>query len=244
MNSGILSNLPASASPALRASLRERLAAVRGGGSVPPQLLSVRIERTSIGGDDPLRVVRPADWSALREAEQEAGRDTPYWAIPWPSGNVLARAVAADPPPRGARVLELGCGLALPSVAAARAGASVLATDGSADAAVFAAHNLALNEVEGDVLPADWRVAGDRLASEPWDLVLAADVLYLRDNVDSLLGLLRRLIGPDTEVWLADPGRAGAEDEFLPAARKIWDLQSERDEDDDRVRLHRLRARR
>jgi predicted nicotinamide N-methyase len=172
---GILADLPASASPALRASLRERL--------------------------------------------------------------------AAAPPSPGARVLELGCGLALPSIAAARSGASVLATDGSADAAVFAAHNLALNEVEGEVLPGDWRAAGEQLAAQRWDLVLAADVLYLRENVESLLRLLPRLMGPETETWLADPRRAGA-DEFLPAARKLWKVESAQDPQDDRIMLHRLRPRR
>ena len=168
---------------------------------------------------------------------------TPYWAIPWPSGQALAKAVAAHPPPRGARVLELGCGLGIPSIAAAKAGATVLATDGSPDAAVFAAHNLALNDCEGDVLPADWREAADELSGREWDLILAADVLYLRENVDSLLRLLPKLMGPETEVLIADPGRSGA-DEFLPAAKKIWDVQSERDADDDRVRIHRLRSRR
>jgi predicted nicotinamide N-methyase len=244
IQAGILADLPAPASPALRASLRERLAAVRPDGTpLPPALLDARIERTSLGGPGaPVHVVRPADWAALREAERHAGRDTPYWAIPWPSGLALARAVATDPPPRGARVLELGCGLALPSIAAARAGASVLATDGSADGAVYAAHNLALNEVEGEVLPADWRDAGARLGAQPWDLVLAADVLYLRENVESLLRLLPRLMGERTETWVADPRRSGAE-EFLPAAKKLWDVESVPAAGDDRVMLHRLRPR-
>jgi predicted nicotinamide N-methyase len=208
---------------------------------VPEELVNARIELTSLDEGDPLHIVRPADWSALRDAEQQAGRATPYWAIPWPSGLSLARAVSADPPPRGARVLELGCGLALPSIAAARAGASVLATDGSPDAAVFAAHNLALNEVQGDVLAAEWREAAERLAAERWDLVLAADVLYLREHVDALLRLLPRLMRDGMEVWIADPGRSGA-DEFLPAAKKLWHVESVRDQDDDRIMLHRLRT--
>ena len=43
----------------------------------------------------------------------------------------------------------------------------------------------------------------------PWELVLAADVLYELRNVDLLLGLLARLVGPggQGEVLLADPGR-------------------------------------
>jgi predicted nicotinamide N-methyase len=77
------------------------------------------------------------------------------------------------------------------------------------------------------------------LAAQPWDLVLAADVLYRRDNVDALLRLLPKLLAPGAQAWIADPGRAGA-DEFLPAAKRIWRLRSERDPDDDRVRLHRL----
>jgi predicted nicotinamide N-methyase len=244
IETGILADLTASASPALQASLRERLAAVRPEGvPIPAPLLEARIERTSLGDPRaPVHLVRPANWSALREAEQEAGHATPYWAIPWPSGHALARAVFAQPPARGARVLELGCGLALPSIAAAKAGANVLATDGSPDAAVYAAHNLALNEVEGEVLPGDWRALGDQLGDREWDLVLAADVLYLRENVDSLLRLLTKLMRPGTETWLADPRRSGAE-EFLPAAKKLWNLDSVQDEQDDRIMLHRLRPR-
>jgi predicted nicotinamide N-methyase len=209
---------------------------------VPSQLLDVRVERVRLDDGEPVHVIRPDDWPALREAEHDLGRPAPYWAIPWPSGLALARAVAASPPPRGARVLELGCGLAVPSVAAARAGARVLASDADSDAAVFAAHNLALNELEGDVLPADWRTAADRLAEEPFDLVLAADVLYLRENVDSLLRVLPRLLAPGGEAWIADPGRSGADD-FLPAAKRIWRVRSRFDDRDGRVRLHRLRPR-
>jgi predicted nicotinamide N-methyase len=228
-------------SPVLRASLAERLAHFHEGG-VPAPLLDVRVERVSLDHGAPVHVVRPADWPALRESEKAAGRDVPYWAVPWPSGLALARAVAAAPPARGSRVLELGCGLGLPSIAAARAGAMVLATDGSSDAAIFAAHNLALNEVEGEVLPADWRVAAGDLTRRSWDLVLAADVLYLRDNVESLLALLPGLLGPGTEMWIADPGRSGA-GEFLPVARKLWAVESTADAGDDRVRIHRLRVR-
>src|SRR4029434_5134499 len=49
------------------------------------------------------------------------------------------------------------------------------------------------------------------LAAAPWDLVLAADVLYEQRNVSVLLWLLPRLVGTDGEVWLADPGRNGLE---------------------------------
>ncbi len=161
---------------ALKTSLAEQLAQLRGvePAQLPPALLDISVRRV---GDS--YYVCPADWEQLRHEEGGAGRPVPYWARPWPSGLALAAALATDPPRPGQKVLELGCGLALPSVVAARAGAQVLATDGATDAVAFAAHVLALNEVEGEVALADWAEHGDQLVARgPWDLVLAADVLY------------------------------------------------------------------
>ena len=225
----------------LRASLTERLAALRGTppDELPPALLDVTLQRVRVPGGD-LFLVRPVDWEQLRHEEAGAGRPVPYWATPWPSGAVLAGALAQDPPPAGARVLELGCGLALPSIVAARAGADVLATDGSEDAVAFAAHSLALNELEGEVAQVDWAEQGDALAARgPWDLVLAADVLYLKANVDLALELIPRLVAPGGEVRLADPRRAGTRD-FLAAARARFTVRTRQDGE---VALHRLRPR-
>jgi predicted nicotinamide N-methyase len=211
----------------LRASLDQSLRAFRD--DIPDSLLDVTVRRE--GG---VYLVMPADWEQLRHDEGGAGRGVPYWARPWPSGLRLAEAVAAEPPPAGARVLELGCGLAAPSVAAAKAGARVLATDASLNAVVFAAHCLALNEVEGEVAQADWAAHGDELVRRgPWDLVLASDVLYTRANVEAATRLFPRLGAP---VLLADPNRAGARD-FLAAARARFTLRTDRGE---AVSLHRL----
>src|SRR3954452_12558026 len=113
---------------------------------LPPALLDIRVGRVG-----ETYYVCPADWEQLRHEEGGAGRPVPYWARPWPSGIALAKALRDDPPAPGTKVLELGCGLALASVVAAKAGAEVLASDGASDAVVFAAHTFALNEVEGEV---------------------------------------------------------------------------------------------
>jgi predicted nicotinamide N-methyase len=225
----------------LRTSLRERLAALRGvpADALPPALLDLHVQRVRLPGGD-VFLVRPADWEQLRHEEGGAGRPVPYWATPWPSGAVLAGALAESPPPAGARVLELGCGLGLPSIAAARAGARVLATDGSPDAVAFAAHSLALNELEGEVAEVDWAEQGDALAARgPWDLVLAADVLYLKGNAAIALRLLPRLVAPGGEILIADPRRAAAR-EFLAAARATFTVRTSGDAE---VALHRLAPR-
>jgi predicted nicotinamide N-methyase len=223
---------------ALRVSLGEQLAALRGVGvgELPPALLDVAVQRF-----DDIYLVLPADWEQLRHEEGGAGRPVPYWARPWPSGLALAGAVAAAPPAAGARVLELGCGLGAPSVVAARVGADVLATDGASDAVAFAAHTLALNEVEAQVAVVDWSEHGEALVARgPFDVVLAADVLYTRANVETALRLWPRLLGPGGVLHLADPQRAGTRD-FLAAARGVFSVVSERREDG--VALHVLRPR-
>lgn len=201
--------------------------------ALPPALLDISVRRI---GD--AYFVCPADWEQLRHEEGGAGRPVPYWARPWPSGVGLAGHLKDHPPAEGTRVLELGCGLALPSVVAARAGARVLATDGASDAVVFAAHVMALNEVEGDVAWADWAAHAEQLVARgPFDLVLAADVLYTRANVNVALRLLPRLVAPSGTVLLADPNRAGAQD-FLAAARATFTLTSDRGPD---ISIHTLR---
>jgi predicted nicotinamide N-methyase len=193
-----------------------------------------------LGGRD-LVVLRPRDTEALLDEHAfEAEEFLPYWAEVWPSSIALGRAVSARTL-GGRRVLELGCGLGLPSVVAALGGARVLATDWSAEAVRAAARNA---EVNGTALATGrvaWDEPGPLLAGAPWDLVLASDVLYEQRMVDALLALLPRLVDARGEVWLADPGRVPAE-RFLQAAAATWSIRSTRDAAGPRVRVHRLRV--
>ena len=119
----------------------------------------------------------------------------------------------------------------------------MLATDGAPDAVAFAAHALALNEAQAEVAQVDWSAHGEALVARgPFDLVLAADVLYTRANVEAALRLWPRLVAPGGELWLADPQRAGARD-FLAAARAVFRLSGTRPDSDEGVLLHRLRSR-
>jgi len=66
----------------------------------------------------------------------------------WPAGYLLARWLASPPictALQGASVLELGAGVGLPSIAAALCGATVRATDASANSLVLATLNAAAN---------------------------------------------------------------------------------------------------
>jgi len=198
------------------------------------------VEETVGLRDRELRVLRPRDAEALLDEHAfEHEEYLPYWAELWPSGVALARAVSARAL-RGARVVELGCGLGLPSIAAALAGGRVLATDWSAEAVAWAADNAARNGVALETLVCAWAEPEPLVERGPWDLVLGSDLLYERRNGPLLLALLPRLLGPRGEAWIADPGRAPAPD-FLEAARAAgFRVESRRDREHPTVEVHRL----
>ena len=179
-------------------------------------------EHLSVGGTR-LRILRPRDAHALID-EREFERDEfmPYWAELWPSALALAREVERRDVD-GAHVLELGCGLALPTLVAAAAGAHVLAVDWAVDAIDLLRGNAALNNLHVEAAVADWRDADALVARPPWDLVLASDVLYESRNVEPLLALLPRL---GNTVLLAEPGRPYAAAFFAAAARE-WAVEAD-----------------
>lgn len=162
----------------------------------------------------------------------------PYWAELWPSAVALAD-VAARAPLAGLRVLELGCGLGLPSLAAAARGADVLATDWSADAVRGAAANAQRNGLA--VRTAVWRWSDDAGGlGDPFDLVLASDVLYERRNGAWVLDALGRVLARDGEAWIADPGR-GTADAFFTAAPGVYAVEPMPHAGPPGVRVSRLR---
>jgi predicted nicotinamide N-methyase len=165
-----------------------------------------------------LLVRRPRDSEALIDERAFAHEEfMPYWAELWPSGVALARAVAGRAL-KGARVLEIGCGLGLPSLAAALAGGRVLATDWAPDALELLRDNARRNDAVLETAVVDWTAPQALLERAPFDIVLAADVLYEQRNVPVLAELLPRLAG---EVLLADPGRPPLED-FLARTGAVW----------------------
>jgi len=162
------------------------------------------------------------------------GDRDPYWTCPWPSSIALAQELLQRPElVRGLRVADLGCGLGLAGVAAALAGASeVVFLDREPLALQCAISNAALNgaSVQGYVevavehdkqLPKmnteitsgiskctihsevfDWN---DPASLEPFDVVLACDVLYEKFSVEPLSRLAPALLSTPGRLLLADP---------------------------------------
>jgi predicted nicotinamide N-methyase len=186
-------------------------------------------ELVSVAGVE-LSLLRPPSADALIDEDAfDEEEFLPYWAELWPAG--LALAAALPQALRDLRVVELGCGLGIPSLVAAARGARVLATDWSGDALALLETNAARNGLEVETARVRWdepeRFGGG------WDLVLAADVLYEHRNVAQLLALLPRL---GREILLAEPGRPPSQ-AFFREAEGSWEI------DEPASRVYRLRAR-
>jgi predicted nicotinamide N-methyase len=172
------------------------------------------------GGE--LSLLQPAEGAEIPDdGPVEWAPIAPYWSILWRSGLALAREVAGTELD-GQRVIELGSGLGLPSLAAARSGAEVLAVDVAPEAIELLEANARRNGVRLEAALADWSRPDPLLERGPFDLVLGADVLYERQNTAPLLSLLPRLA---PEAWIADPGRPAATS-FLHQADQRWKVET------------------
>lgn len=178
-----------------------------------------------------LAISRPAEIDPLLDAvEHDPEQNLPYWAELWPSGIALADAILREPAlVAGLPALEIGCGLGTTASAALRAGADLLAADYFPDALAACRANCRANAGrEPATLAFNWRDP-DAAPMRPggWPLIMAADVLYERRDVEPLLGFIERLLAPDGLLLLAEPGRAPAA-AWLDAVRMLgWSVGSE-----------------
>jgi predicted nicotinamide N-methyase len=153
-----------------------------------------------------VRLVRAVDLAAAIDAREllcgESPTEPPYWMHVWPAALALARAVAAE---RGVgpgrRVVEIGCGLGLPSLVAARRGASVVAADWKIEPLRLLRRSALLSEVSLSVVQLDWT---DVPLRGGFDFCLMADVAYDSSAEAALVLALDQLLAPSGLAWLAD----------------------------------------
>lgn len=159
-----------------------------------------------------------------------ANERLPYWADLWTSSLELARWCLTDPSVAGASVLEIGCGVGLAGIAAAKAGARVRMTDADPDALRFARSN-ALRNLPASVVAStlslgvlDW---DDPVAIEPVDIVLGGDIIYERSAFDRLLDLFDAALRPGGTAVLTDPDRAIGRAFLARASERGYAVRSE-----------------
>jgi predicted nicotinamide N-methyase len=149
----------------------------------------------------------------VRNLEQQVDRERllhdetsvpPYWAIVWGGARALASHLATRLHCDGRTVLDVGCGLGLVTLAAARAGARVTAIDRELAPIEFLLASAAVNRTQVEALVGD--ITSARFAHR-FDLVLAADLLYERAEFANLARALAGQVASTGTLWVADPQR-------------------------------------
>lgn len=174
-------------------------------------------------------ILRVRDTNALlKEINHETfvtDERLPYWAELWPSSIELARYCLKERGVSGRKILEIGCGLGLAGVAAARAGAHVIFTDYEPDALKFARYN-ALKNLPPDSIDSrvkfrllDWRSDEE---VEPVDMIIGADVVYERRNFLPILNIVRRVLKDDGCGVFTDPDRSTGMSFFALAEQETF----------------------
>lgn len=142
----------------------------------------------------------------------------PMFGVPWASGLQLAARLALRPVRDGERILEIGCGLALPSLVGHRRGADMTASDCHPLAAAFLRANLRLNGLEPmSYRHGQWNAPARDRAREGrhrgsvvrgrYDLIIGSDLLYERDSRGGLAAFIAQHAKADAQVWIVDPDR-------------------------------------
>jgi predicted nicotinamide N-methyase len=165
----------------------------------------------------PFTVWQPPDLDALIDvAAFERDERIPYWANVWESAIVLAEDLSRLDG-GGLSLLELGCGIGLPAIVAARQGFVATASDYEEDALEAVRFNADRNGADNlAVRLIDWRNLPADLGN--FDRMVAADVLYEKHHAVALAAVLSQALAPNGLGLIADPGRARAA-EFEPACR-------------------------
>jgi predicted nicotinamide N-methyase len=173
-----------------------------------------------------LDVFADPDQEFQRHFDEEAAADAreapepPLYGCLWPSAEGLAQYLwQRKAELKGQSVLEIGCGLGLPSLLCAAAGAEVTAMDHHPGVRQLLDRN-----VEANGLPQlaffQGSFADPKINLGRFSLIIGSDILYEPDRYQELESFILRHAQGATEVVLADPGRFAVH-RFGPTLKQV-----------------------
>ena len=129
----------------------------------------------------------------------------PLFGMVWPSARMLANAMQTQDI-AGKRILEIGCGLALASLVIHRRLGDITASDCHPLTAAFLADNVLRNDLP--VLKYQTGHWGrENLGLGQFDLIIASDVLYERDQPETLSQFIHQHSADPVNIIVLDPDR-------------------------------------
>lgn len=189
-----------------------------------PELLNELCPFRPVTGCPEIQARRSKSVFALWEAwEKEAGQEcpVPFWAVVWPAAQVLARFLLNQPDlVRDKDVIEIGCGGAVASIAASKAGAlKVTANDVDPIALTIARQNGAHNRVSLQ-FDSENRIETGSIGQA--QILLCSDFFYAKVESFALAGLLDTWREHSVTILIGDSGRAFVPKDYREVLLEQW----------------------
>ncbi len=129
--------------------------------------------------------------------------EPPYWAHLWVGSRALARHLAATTQ-NHSTAIDIGCGVGLAGLVAAKRGTHTTFLDHAREALAFVRASAERNHLEADLLVSDLRRPG---VDARFDLCLAADATYDPELQRALADFLVVHLAPAGVAWCAESVR-------------------------------------
>lgn len=187
-----------------------------------------RFETIGIGGLE-VDVLQLADLEEhidrLAETAGEGGLELPFWAKIWPTSILLSYFILKLPTALNGTALEIGSGVGLCGLIAAKHGFPVLISDNHPDALLFARINILRNGLQerADVARIDFT---QDVLDTRYPLILGSEVVYREGDVQPLIQFLEQHLDttPSSQALLARSYKRQA-DTFYRQAEKRFSIQ-------------------
>lgn len=146
-----------------------------------------------------------ADPDGAAQAAGISSASWPLFGMVWPSARMLANAMQTQDL-AGKRILEIGCGLALASLVIHRRLGDITASDCHPLTQTFLDENVRRNALPHlKYQTGHWGRENPELGR--FDLIIASDVLYERDQPDTLSSFIDRHSADTVDIIVLDPDR-------------------------------------
>ena len=149
----------------------------------------------------------------------------PLWAKIWEASGVLASYLTGLPPNPMKTMLEIGCGLGMVGIAAARAGHRITMTELNPDALNFARANALANDCPQIAIERlDWNAPH---LDGRFDTIVGSETVYKTEDIDGLEAMFDRYLNPGGTIILAEGVRRTGVD-FWKRMQHVYDVTARR----------------
>ncbi len=126
----------------------------------------------------------------------------PLWTKIWEASGVLAGYIADMPVEKDKSFLEIGAGVGVVGISAAKAGHRVTLTEYNPDALNFAKANAVKNNCRDLIIEKlDWNAPH---LTGRFDCIMGSELVYKETNITPLFNLFKKYLKPDGEIILAE----------------------------------------